>query len=132
MILRGNSYYLLKQYQPVDICDGKVLFSLRYGLNSYYLGHLRLRTVALSGLACLQLDRRFAGSDPTENEGFLRAIKIRSTPSFGWEVRRRSHVVRFYGMLKIPWGISDTDRQNSHSFEHSSYLPQMSLLVGLP
>jgi hypothetical protein len=33
-------------------------------------------------------------------------------------------------MLKIP--ISDTDRKNSHSFVHSSYLPQMSQLVGLP
>jgi hypothetical protein len=27
--------------------------------------------------------------------------------------------------------MSDTDRQNAHSF-HSSYLPQMSLLLGLP
>jgi hypothetical protein len=35
-------------------------------------------------------------------------------------------------VLQIPWGISDTDRQNSYSFVHSSYLPQMSLLVGLP
>jgi hypothetical protein len=35
-------------------------------------------------------------------------------------------------MLKIPWGISDTNRQNSHSFVHSSYFPQMSLLEGLP
>jgi hypothetical protein len=35
-------------------------------------------------------------------------------------------------MLKIPSGISDTDRKNSHSFFHSSYFPQMSLLVGLP
>jgi len=25
-------------------------------------------------------------------------------------------------MLKIPWGISDTEWQNSHSFVHSSYL----------
>jgi hypothetical protein len=24
------------------------------------------------------------------NDGFLRAIKIRSTPSFGWEVKRES------------------------------------------
>jgi hypothetical protein len=35
-------------------------------------------------------------------------------------------------MLKIYLGISDTDRQNSHSFVHSPYLPQMSLLVGMP
>jgi hypothetical protein len=47
-----------------------------------------------------------------------------------WSKAGRSHVVRFYGMLKIPWGISDTDRQNSHSFVHSSYLHQMSLVVG--
>jgi hypothetical protein len=29
--------------------------------------------------------------------------------------------VRFYGMLKIRWRISDTDTQNPHSFIHSSY-----------
>jgi hypothetical protein len=33
---------------------------------------------------------------------FLRAIKIRSTSSFGGEVKPSVHVVRFYGMLKIP------------------------------
>jgi hypothetical protein len=26
--------YFLKQHQPVDLCNGEVLFSLRYGLNS--------------------------------------------------------------------------------------------------
>jgi hypothetical protein len=31
--------------------------------------------------------------------GFLRAIKIRSTPSFGWEVK--PEVVRFYGIYNI-------------------------------
>jgi hypothetical protein len=32
-------------------------------------------------------------------DGFLRAIKIRSTPSFGGEVKPESHlVVKFYGM----------------------------------
>jgi hypothetical protein len=39
---------------------------------------------------------------------------------------------KIYGMLKIPWDISDTGRRNSHSFVHSSYFPQMSLLAGLP
>jgi hypothetical protein len=39
--------------------------------------------------------------------------------------------LRFYGMLKIPWGISDNDTQNSHSFVRPSYFPQMSVLVGL-
>jgi hypothetical protein len=27
------------------------------------------------------------GFEPGEGDGFLRAIKIRSTPSFGWEVK---------------------------------------------
>jgi hypothetical protein len=64
---------------------------------------------------------------------FLRAIKILSTPSSRMGSKAgRSHVVRFYGMFKIPSGISDTGTQNSHSFVHSSYFPRMSLLVGLP
>jgi hypothetical protein len=41
------------------------------------------------------------GFKPGRGDGILRAIQIRSTPSFGWEVKRRSHVVRFYGVLKI-------------------------------
>jgi hypothetical protein len=65
-------------------------------------------------------------------DGFLTAIQIRSTPSFGWEVKPDVPCRKIYGMLKIPWGISDADMQNSHSFFHSSYLPQMSLVVGLP
>jgi hypothetical protein len=39
---------------------------------------------------------------PGLGNGFLKAIKFRSTPSFGWELNRRSHVVRFYGTLKTP------------------------------
>jgi hypothetical protein len=27
------------------------------------------------------------GFEPAQGDGFLRAIKIRSTPSFGWEVK---------------------------------------------
>jgi hypothetical protein len=58
-------------------------------------------------------------------DGFLRAIiKIRSTPSFGWKVSRSPHV-RFYGMLKIRWRISDVDRQNSHSVQSSYFLPDV-------
>jgi hypothetical protein len=39
-------------------------------------------------VACLQLDPRFAGSNPAEDNGILKAIKIRSTISFGGEVRK--------------------------------------------
>jgi hypothetical protein len=47
------------------------------------------------------LDPRFAGSNPTDDRGFLRAIKIPTATSFGGEVKSWSHVVKFYGMLKI-------------------------------
>jgi hypothetical protein len=42
--------------------------------------------------------RRFK---PSQGDGLLKDIKIHSTPSFGWEVSRRRHVIRFYVMLKI-------------------------------
>jgi hypothetical protein len=70
------------------------------------------------------------GFRPGRGDGFLRAIKIRSTPFFGWEVK--PEVLCRNGMLKIPWDISYTSMQNSHSSFSSSYLPKMSLLVGLP
>jgi hypothetical protein len=38
-------------------------------------------------VACLPLDPRFAGSNPAEDDGFLRVIKIRSMTSFGGEVK---------------------------------------------
>jgi hypothetical protein len=38
------------------------------------------------------------GFKPGRGDGFLGVINIRSTPSFGWEVKPVVHVVRFYGM----------------------------------
>jgi hypothetical protein len=54
---------------------------------------------------CLTLDARFADSNPAEDDGFLRVIKILSTTSFGWEVKPWSHVIKFYGMLMTPTGM---------------------------
>jgi hypothetical protein len=47
------------------------------------------------------MDPRLAGSNPAEDDGLLRAIKIRSTASFT-EVKSSVYVVKFYGMLKFP------------------------------
>jgi hypothetical protein len=47
------------------------------GVNKVYKDIL----VALGGLVVSVLDPRFAGSIPTEVDGFLRVIKIRSTTS---------------------------------------------------
>jgi hypothetical protein len=38
------------------------------------------------------------GFKPGRGDGFLRARKVRSTPSFGEEVKSRPHVVGFFGM----------------------------------
>jgi hypothetical protein len=35
----------------------------------------------------LAIVRKVCGFNPSRGDGFLRAIKIRSTPSFGWEVK---------------------------------------------
>jgi hypothetical protein len=50
----------------------------------------------------LPLDPRFTDSNPAEGGGFLKAIKIRSTLSFGGEVKPSAHVARLYSMLQIP------------------------------
>jgi hypothetical protein len=51
---------------------------------------LRFWAVVLGGVmvivGCLPLYARFAGSNPAENDGFLRTIKVRSTTSFGGKV----------------------------------------------
>jgi hypothetical protein len=44
----------------------------------------RLGGVVVSVLATRPKYREF---EPGKGDGFLRAIKIRSTPSFGWEVK---------------------------------------------
>jgi hypothetical protein len=58
--------------------------------------------VALGSLvvARLALDPRFASLNPAADDGLLRVIEIRSTTSFGGEVKPSVHVIRFYDMLK--------------------------------
>jgi hypothetical protein len=58
--------------------------------------------VALGGLvvSVLATEPKVRGFDP---DGFLRVIKIRSTTSFGGEVKRRSHVVDLRH-VKEPYG----------------------------
>ena len=44
-------------------------------------------------VACWPLVPKLAGSNPAEADGFYRAKKILSTPSFGREISRLSNVV---------------------------------------
>jgi hypothetical protein len=60
-----------------------------------------MKTLVVFGgvmVVVLSLDPRFAGSNPVDSDGFLRAIKIRCTISFG---RKQSHQPVFlYNMFK--------------------------------
>jgi hypothetical protein len=56
-----------------------------------------------NGYRTLPLDPRFAGSNPAESGGFLKAIKIRSTTSFGGEVKPSAPFRnKFLWQVKIP------------------------------
>jgi hypothetical protein len=52
----------------------------------------------------LSLDLRSAGSNPAQDDGFLRAIKIRSTTSFGEEVKPAVHILRH---VEDPYSIKE-------------------------
>jgi hypothetical protein len=63
-----------------------------------------LISVVLGGLevVVLAIDPSFAASNPTEDDGVLRAIKIRSTISFEEEVKTSAPCRNIYGMSKNP------------------------------
>jgi hypothetical protein len=74
------------QWRP--LADKAVTFSIPKGS--------RLGGVVVSVLATRP---KGFGFEPGQGNGFLKAIKIRSTPSSRTGVKAgRSHVVRFYGM----------------------------------
>jgi hypothetical protein len=73
------------------------------------------------------------GFEPGQGDGFLRAIKIRITPRFGWEIKPeipcRKMLRHVKDLLK-----SHGDRQTKFSFPSSILIlaPEMSLLTGQP
>jgi len=63
--------------------------------------------VVLGGelLGCLPLNLRFAGSNLAEGDGFLRAIKIRKTPSVEGEVKPSAPCRNISRHVKNPCGV---------------------------
>jgi hypothetical protein len=61
--------------------------------------------VALDDLmvVCLPFDPRFAGSNPAEDDRFLRAIKIRNTASFRGEVKLSLQSLKILQHVKDPY-----------------------------
>ena len=72
-------------------------------------------------VACWPLVPKFAGSNPAEAVGFLRAKKILSTPSFGGEVkpsvpcRRFAACKRFLNGVKVVISAKLPDNILAHS-----------------
>jgi hypothetical protein len=57
---------------------------------------------------------------PGRGDGFLRAIKIISTPSFGWEVKAEVPCRKMLRHFKDPRDVSKIlNMRNSRSFVHS-------------
>jgi hypothetical protein len=89
------------------------------------LWYLILHVMSASVVQCLSflpLDPKLAGSNPVKDDGFLRTIKIRSTTSFGGEVKptapRRKilrHVKELCGVWKI-YFVGNIRRHFSPSF----------------
>jgi hypothetical protein len=51
----------------------------------------------------LLLDPRFTGSNPAEDDGFLRVIKICRMPSFGGEIKLSSPCCKILQHVKEPY-----------------------------
>jgi hypothetical protein len=71
----------------------------------------------------LAVGPKFAGSNPTEDDASLRQIKIRSTTSFGGKVKPLVHVIRSYGMVKIPTSMKEILRRQNLSAISSPSFP---------
>jgi hypothetical protein len=85
-----------------------------------------LSRVGCVGVNVLATGPKGYGFKPGRGHEFLRAIQIRSTTSFGWEVKPEAHVVRFYGMLK---NLASYDRDaTSAKFKDISHQLPASLL----
>jgi hypothetical protein len=68
-----------------------------------YLVRIGWSSSVVQRLACKPLDPRFAGSNPAKDDCLLRAIKIRSMPSFGWEVKPSVPCHKILQQVKEPY-----------------------------
>jgi hypothetical protein len=53
-------------------------------------------------VSVLAIGPKVRGFKPGQGDGFLRAIKIRSTPSLGWEVNPEVPCLKILRHVKIP------------------------------
>jgi hypothetical protein len=84
-------------------------------------------------VACLSLDPRFAGPNPVEDDGILRAINIRSTTFFGVEVKTSVPRRLILRHVKEPCGMKEILRKQKFIVDFFAkcllFSYQMSILV---
>jgi hypothetical protein len=61
----------------------------------------------------LPLHSRFAGSKSTKDDGFLRALKIRGTTSFGRQVKLSVPRLKIYAVLKKAASVKEVHRRQN-------------------
>jgi hypothetical protein len=71
----------------------------------------------------LSLDPKFAGSNPAEDEGLLMAIKIRSTTSFGGEVKPSAPCRNILWHIKNPAVFEEIPVGKIHGHFSPSFSP---------
>jgi hypothetical protein len=83
----------------------------------------------------LPLDPRFAGSNPAEDDGFLKAIKIRSPTSFGGEIkpavpRRKGlrHVKEPFSVALMMEAVRTSETSVNFNVTTRRYIPEDSEL----
>jgi hypothetical protein len=102
-------YLLLNLVQDVYNINLSGDFNSR-SFNSITLHSLNEGKVTIGGLvvAFLPLGPRIPGSNPTEDDAFIRAVEIRTTTSFGRELNLSVSCRKICCMLKNLTSVTDT------------------------
>jgi hypothetical protein len=75
----------------------------------------------------LPLEPKFSGSNPAEDDGFLKSIKIRSKSSFGGEVKLVVPCRKILRHVKDPYGMKEILVSKIQDISHEVFL---ALLLG--
>jgi hypothetical protein len=130
MILILNSYYFLKQHQPVDLCNGEVLCSL-WGTDwilKYCLDELRFQRVNVLG----PLKRANPGTRISDMVLFLLQsvlspfLQIRTTIN-SFLIPNKLELKFCNFVCHCPWGLINCYRNNQQPFTQLIFINKIKL-----
>jgi hypothetical protein len=108
-------FFLPKEITVANVIQFLISTAFMYFLQGPISCLTRIQSfLVMQWLSSLPSDLRVAGSNPAKRDGFLRAKKsVARLISKGKQIIRP--YVRCYGMLKISWGMINTDRKKISS-----------------